>query len=268
MRSLSIGTALLILGVAVVPATASPRILIVMDERPQMEVLASFLKQKGGIEATIVDQKALPEDWKPFDAVLAYIHGALLEPTELKLIEYTKSGGRYVCIHHSISSGKVKNKYYFDFLGVRLDDADQARQPATPGTHYAWREPVDMTLVNLNAGHYITSHDVTWPEKTTYRSSEAPEAPEREYPALTVKDVEAYMNVKFTDGHDKTVLLGFKYRDDRNGALYMQDREGWLKPAGKGWVVYLQMGHSAKEFENPAVAQMVMNAITWRPEQK
>ena len=37
------------------------------------------------------------------------------------------------------------------------------------------------------------------------------------------------MNHHFTDGRRKTVLLGFEYRDDRNGVLFMQDREGWLK---------------------------------------
>jgi type 1 glutamine amidotransferase len=45
----------------------------------------------------------------------------------------------------------------------------------------------------------------------------------------------------------------------------MQDREGWLKPAGTGWIVYLQMGHTTAEFENAAVAQMVLNAVNWKP---
>jgi type 1 glutamine amidotransferase len=72
------------------------------------------------------------------------------------------------------------------------------------------------------------------------------------------------MNVLFADT-DKTVLLGLKYLDDRNNAQYMQQAEGWLKPSGKGWIVYLQPGHFTQEFEVPAVSQMVLNAITWRP---
>jgi type 1 glutamine amidotransferase len=45
----------------------------------------------------------------------------------------------------------------------------------------------------------------------------------------------------------------------------MQRAEGWLKPAGNGWIVYLQPGHFTQEFEQPAVAQMILNAITWQP---
>jgi hypothetical protein len=245
-------------------AVPERRVLIVMDERAQMEALARYLGEKGALEVTIVDQKSLPEDWSRFAAVIGYVHGPLLEPTELKIIDYTRAGGRYVCLHHSISSGKVKNRYYFDFLGVRLEGIDKAREPAPAGDHYAWREGIDFQLVNLNAGHYITANGVVWPEKTSYRSSDSPSI-EREYPALTLKHAEAYMNVQFADGREKTVLLGFKYLDDRNGVLYMQDREGWLKAAGRGWIVYLQMGHSTPEFENPAVAQMVLNAVNWRP---
>lgn len=62
------------------------------------------------------------------------------------------------------------------------------------------------------------------------------------------------------------MLLGFEYGDDRNGQLFMQDREGWIKRSGKGWIVYLQMGHFADEWRNPSVARMALNAIRWRPE--
>jgi hypothetical protein len=242
---------------AAAAAVPERRALIVMDEREQMEALARYLKEKGGLDVTIADQKSMPEDWSRFTAVIGYVHGALLEPTERKIIDYTRAGGRYVCLHHSISSGKTKNKDYFDFLGVRLEGIDRAREPAAVGDHYAWREGIDFQVVNLNPGHDITSKGIVWPEKTVYRG--------RERPALTLKHAEAYMNVQFTDGGEKTVLLGFKYLDDRNGVLYMQDREGWLKPAGKGWIVYFQMGHTTAEFENTAVAQMVLNAVNWKP---
>jgi hypothetical protein len=241
----------------VAAAVPERRVLIVMDEREQMEALAHYLRDKGGLDVTIADQKSMPEDWSTFAAVIGYVHGALQEPTELKIIDYTRAGGRYVGLHHSISSGKTKNKYYFGFLGVRLEGIDKAREPAAAGDHYAWREGIDFQVVNLNPGHYITSHAVVWPERTAYLG--------REYPALTLKHAEVYMNVQFTDGREKTVLLGFKYRDDRNGVLYMQGREGWLKPAGTGWIVYLQMGHTTAEFENAAVAQMVLNAVNWKP---
>jgi len=238
----------------------SKQVLIVMDERDQMETLAKYLKDKGGIDSTIVDQKSIPDDWSHYDAVLGYVHGALQEPVELKIIDYTKNGGRFVCLHHMISSGKSKNKYYFDFLGVHMTDIDKAREPAEPGGHYAWREPVDITVVDLNPTHYITSHDVKWPDKTKFKT----DAGERDYPSFTQRG-EAYMNVFFSDDKAKTVLLGLKYLDDRNNVQYMQQAEGWLKPAGKGWIVYLQPGHFKEEFENPTVSQMILNAIVWKP---
>jgi hypothetical protein len=257
--------ALCLLGFALLPALASaaPRVLIVMDERPQMEVLARYLKEKGGVESTIVDQASAPADWSGFDAVIGYVHGALQEPIELKIIDYTKGGGRFVALHHMISSGKSKNRYYFDFLGIRMSGIELSREPSQPGGHYAWRDPVSLTVVNLSPSHYITTTGITWPERTPFALSGSGAAPV-DLPSVTLDPAEAYMNVPSVDGRDKTALLGMKYLDDRNGALYMQDHEGWVKPSGKGWIVYLQPGHFAKEFEHPVVAQLVLNAVTWK----
>src|SRR5215471_10037875 len=88
---------------AAAAAPESQRVLIVMDERPQMEALAHYIKDRGGIESTITDQKTAPASWGDFAAVVAYIHGALDEAIERRIIDYTRSGGRYVCLHHSIS---------------------------------------------------------------------------------------------------------------------------------------------------------------------
>ena len=70
---------------------------------------------------------------------------------------------------------------------------------------------------------------------------------------------------KFRDGREKTVLFGFKFFDDRNGQLFMQDRAGWFKKYGKGEVVYFMPGHSASDFENANISQMILNAINWEP---
>ncbi len=246
------------------PPAPVTKVLIVMDERPQMEILARYFREKGNIESEIVDQKTIPEHWSGFTAVIGYVHGKLEERTELKLIDYTKNGGRFVCLHHMISSGKSKNKYYFDFLGVRMDDIESSRQPAVPGGHYAWREGIQQTVVNVSPRHYVTSNGVSWPDKARF----APDGSGNggpEYPAMTLEDSEAYMNVKFTDGKDKLILLGYKYLDDRNQVLHQQLTEGWIKPSGKGRIIYLQPGHSVHEYQNPAIAQMVLNAITWKP---
>ncbi len=276
---LSMGRSIGILGLvlfaglfAVLHAQKSPtqspdsqgKVLIVMDERPQMEVLAKYLREKGKIESDTVDQKQMPQDWSGYRAVVGYVHGRLEETTELRLIEYTRNGGRFVGLHHMLSSGKSRNKYYFDFLGVRMDGIELARQPAEPGGHYAWREGIKQTIVNLNPGHYVTANSVRWPGNARFVAAES-EQEQKERPAVTLEDSEVYMNVKFTDGADKTILLGFRYLDDRNNTLFQQATSGWIKPSGKGWIVYLQPGHSAHEYQNPVVAQMVLNAITWKP---
>jgi len=244
------------------PAETRGAVLIVMDERPQMEAIAQFLRMKAGIESVIVDQAHLPQDWSGFRAVLGYIHGGLAEPTVIKFIDYTKKGGRLVLLHHSISSGKARNRYLFDFLGIELTEPQKAREPSVPGGHYAWRDPIVQVIVNLHPGHYITSHEIQWPERAPYSSSDLPSS-ERDWPALTLSNSEVYVNHKFTDGRAKTVLLGFKWTDDRNGQQYLQDRTGRYKRQGAGWVFYLQPGHSTEELQTPAVSQLILNAITW-----
>jgi hypothetical protein len=245
-------------------APAVPKVLILMDERPQMEVLSRYFKEQGGIESEIVDQKTLPENWAGYSAVVGYIHGKLEEPTELKIIDYTRNGGRFVCLHHMISSGKSKNKYYFDFLGVRMDGIEQNRQPADAGGHYAWREGIRQTIVNIDPKHYIASHGLKWPASTVFPAPEGQKI-EKSYPSFTLEDSEVYMNVPFTDGKAKTVFLGYQYLDDRNQVLHREATAGWTKTFGKGRIVYIQMGHSAHEYQNPLVAQMVLNAVAWQP---
>ena len=239
----------------------SNKVLIVHDELPQMEVLAKFLREKGGLDVTAVEQSALPEDWSGYRATIGYVHRVLEVPTEKAIIAYTQNGGRYVALHHSISSKKAMNEFYFDFLGVRLDNPQAAKNPVMPGGGYGWRDET-LTLVNLNPGHYITSHNVTWEDQISYTSSDQPGV-EGIYPSLTLHESEVYMNHKFTDGREKTVLMGFKFLDDRNGQMFMQDRAGWLKNYGNGEVIYLMPGHAVTDFENDSFAQMILNAITW-----
>ena len=245
-------------------AYASNRVLIVHDELPQMEVLEEFLRDKGGLDVTVVEQSALPEDWSDYRAVIAYIHRVLEVPTERAIIAYTEKGGRFIALHHSISSKKADNEFYFDFLGIRLDDSGTARDPAIPGGGYAWREEVTLTLVNLNPTHYITSHNVIWGEEVPYTPSDQPAA-EALYPSISLHESEVYLNHKFTDSREKTVLAGIRFFDDRNGQMFMQDRAAWLKKYGKGEVAYFMPGHAATDFENRNFSQMILNAIQWEP---
>jgi hypothetical protein len=249
---------------------ASERLLLIHDNDEVARPLLAFLKARGGFDTLSVDQAHLPPaaEWRSFRAVLGYVHGRLLEPTEVAIIDYTKNGGRFVALHHMVSSGKAQNKYYFDFMGLHLDEPKSSPNPVQPGAGYGWYtggkgEPgITQTLVNLNATHFITSHDVSWGEPVHYQSSDTLDVA-RDYPAIVLQKAEAYVNVKFTDGREKTVLFGFSYTDPRTGAHFEQDRSGWTKPYGAGRIVYLQPGHFAEEYENPNIAQMVLNAIVW-----
>lgn len=244
--------------------TDSNQVLIVHDELQQMLVLANILSEKGGFDVTIVDQSTLPENWSGYRAVIGYIHRVLEVPTEKAFIAYAENGGRYIALHHSISSKKAGNEFYFDFLGIQLDSPKSAKHPVIPGEGYGWREEVTLTLVNLNPGHYITSHEVDWGEAVPYTSSDQPSV-EAMYPSIDLHESEVYMNHKFTDGREKTVLCGFRFLDDRNDQLFMQDRAAWLKPHGDGDIVYFMAGHAASDFENRNFSQMIINAINWAP---
>ena len=141
---------------------------------------------------------------------------------------------------------------------------EQSRQPAEPGGHYAWREGIRQTIVNIDPRQYITSHGVKWTESTVFPVPGG-KSGNKSCSSFTLEDSEVYMNVPFTDGKDKAVFLGYKYLDDRNQVLHQEATAGWRKTSGKGRIVYIQMGHSAHEYQNPVVAQMVLNAIIWRP---
>ncbi len=237
-------------------------VLIIMDERKQMEVLADFIETGSDYETAIVSQDSLPVNLASYRAVLVYIHHKLETAVENKMIEYTQSGGRLVLLHHSISSGKAENPHYFNFLGIRLDAPEKSPHPVLPGEGYGWVDPVTLTLVNLNPRHFITSNKIDWPDTVVYTSSDAP-ATEEYFPALKLEHSEAYLNHKFTDGRTKTVLCGIKFFDERNGELFMQDRGAWYKDHGDGRVFYFMAGHAENDFENKNYAQMILNALLW-----
>jgi len=234
----------------------TPDVLVIQDELPQMEVLAKFLREEGKLSVKISDQQSSPEDLSPYKAVIVFVHRDLHERTEKSIIKYTKNGGKLICLHHSISSKKAQNKFYFDFLGMRLDKGSME----TGG--YKWKAS-SWSLVNLNSQHFITNSNIEWDEKIAYTSSDYPSA-EGTYPSITLGvDSEVFVNHKFIDGREKTVLCGIIYRDAETGKTYMQDRGAWLKRQGKGTIFYFMPGHAVSDYENKNIAQIILNAITW-----
>jgi hypothetical protein len=154
-----------------------------------------------------------------------------------------------------MASGKMRNRHWPGFLGVRILARDDAQYPwkVFRGT---------FQVVNLQPDHWITTNRVEWPKKAQYTSSDSPSISQT-LPSFDLPDTELFHNQLFTDGRRKTVLLGMK--GEVEGRTIMQDRAGWILPAGKGWVIYFQMGHEARDFESPPYVQMIVNAIEWKP---
>jgi hypothetical protein len=230
-------------------------VLIVADEFPAMEVLAKRLRTDGKTPVTIVDQQGMPTPLAAYTAVVVYIHRDLAAAAERAFIEYAEGGGRLVLLHHSISSGKRRNRDWFTFLGVDLPPGD----PAQGG--YKWIEGVTADWFRAANGHYVMTNQVSYPG--TVLSSTAGGNSGRTLPAFTLHDTEVYLNHVLKGGH--TVLMGLKYTDAA-GKTWVQETAGWYRGSGKGVVCYLMPGHSPKDFEDPTYAQIVVNAVLAQPD--
>ncbi len=239
------------------PLFAANEVLVVADEFPAMEHIATKLKSEENIPSRVIWQTNLPPDLSAFPTVVVYIHRALNEPAERAFIAYTQAGGKLVVLHHSISSGKRKNKHWFDFLGVTLPEGD------VNAGGYKWIEGITQQIVNLAPGHFITSHKVNYPEQVAFKS--AADEKEQTLPGFMLKESEVYLNHVLAEDKSRTLLLGLKYTDKDSGKTYMQSHAGWIKPSGKGWIVYLQPGHDLHDLTNPAFERLVINAVVWKP---
>lgn len=246
----------LVIGVLLSSSTlTAAEVLIVADEFPAMEILAQRLKQDEGVASKIVKQDEMPAELGKFSAVVVYVHKKLADAPAKAMVDYTNAGGKLVALHHSISSGKRENKHWLPFLGMDLPKADVEQGG------YKWIEGVKLQIVNVAPDHFITTHKVSYEARTAYCSADTRD--EKQRPCFTLEDSEVYLNHTFTG--PRTALLGLKYTDAKSGKTWMQDRAGWLKPSGKGWIVYLMPGHRAEEFHHPAYSRIVLNAIIFKP---
>lgn len=237
-------------------AAAPRKVLIVSDERPQMEALAKFLRDEGGYETQIVAQEGFPDDLSGYAGVFNFVHSPLADKVEEALIAYALAGGRLITLHHGISSSKMLNEKWLRFCGVAL-----FRKERDEG---GWSVLGSITaeLVNLRPGHYITSHKVVYDGNTTYTPSDSPST-EQECPVLRFPRSEVFLNEHFTDGRQKVILFGVKGNDPETGKVYMQDRGGWFQRKGKGWAFYFQMGHGTSDFYNRSYCQILLNCLDW-----
>ena len=236
----------------------SETVLIVSDEFETLEGLVEFLQTEAGYSVQMAAEDSVPSNLSNMHAVMMYVHGLFPAESAQKLIDYAESGGRLVVLHHGISSKKKLTPSWLPFLGIHLDREEGSEK------YYTWLKPVAYDFVNLQPKHYITSHRVTYTRIVEYESSDRPSAPGR-FPAIEFAGSEIFINHQFTDGREKTVLFGYRYRDEKTGQVMMEDRNGWYKPAGKGWLFYFQPGDAATDFQNRNYCQILWNSLTWQP---
>ncbi len=237
--------------IAAATCAAQP-VLIVADEIPAMEVLAAKLRAAEGIESKIVLEKDMPQDLSRFRAVVVYIHKDMEKPAEKSFMAYANAGGRLILLHHSISSAKRKNQFWTPFTGVTLPYGELSEGG------YSWASPVTIQMINLAPGHFITTHKVEYKEKIPYASPDLGGGT-KQYAGFTLSESEIYLNQVLSK--PATLLFGVKYKDAKTGITYMQDRGGWLRRSGKGWLLYLMPGHSVKEFEDTCFSRIAINAV-------
>lgn len=230
-------------------------VLIIADEKPAMEVLAKALKDQEGINSTIIEQNEIPESINRFQAVIVYIHGKITAESENAFIKYANNGGKLICLHHTIGSGKkTNNKLWLPFLGV---DLLLKKDPNEGG--YKYTAGIDMQIVNLASDHFITTNKVKYDLQVPYTNEKG--GREKILPGFTISNTEIFLNHVLVG--PRTILLGFKYKD-ADGKVWMQDRATWYKPVGKGWLFYSMPGHSVHDFENPTYARIIINAIIFK----
>lgn len=233
-------------------------VMIVADEWPQMHTLGTALASDSNLILHASEAEGIPADLSPYDAVIMYVHGVMGSELEQALIRYAVQGGRLIILHHGLASSKINNPAWMEFTGMHIEP------PSAKANAWKVLAPVTHSLVNLNPKHYITSHDVTYNTDIWYQSSDALTQP-GVYLALSLSDTELFLNQQFTDGRQKTILFGAHCLHPETGAAVMQDRGGWVKPVGNGWICYLQPGHSEQDFMVPDFHQIILNCITWTP---
>ena len=229
-----------------VPLLAAHPILIVSDGAPT-RILAVQLKGQG-IESETVTDDTMPAKLSAYPAVLLFLHKVLKAETVKASIDYANAGGKLIVLHHSISSQKRQNPDWLKFLGISLPEGDVAQGG------YKYYEGITLTIVNLGPKEWITTHGVHWDARAEYKGEDRD--------SFDLPDTEVYLNHVLDGPH--TMLLGLKFHDQKSGKTYEQDSAGWYKKAGKGWVMYFMAGHTGREFENPAYAQILTNAVNFK----
>jgi Trehalose utilisation len=234
---------------ASVAAPARSPVLIVADEIPAMQTLGKELETRIKTPSEITGQDKLPDSLAAYPAVIVYIHKDLSEKAENVLLDYAEHGGKLIVLHHSISSGKRKNKRWLPALGVELPTGDFA------AGGYKYFDDVEWDILDLAPRSPITGKGVKFPIQADHGDG-------KKVPAYHPRATEIYLNHVLRGPH--TILLGLRYQHKDSGKLYVQDTVAWQKDFGKGRIYYFMPGHHAEDFENPTYAQILANAVAAR----
>jgi hypothetical protein len=237
----------------VAPVCNAQEVLIVTDEFHAMQVLAAHLEEDTKVQTRIVGQTELPASLAACRAIFVYLHGELQSQAEHKFIQYANDGGELILLHHTISSRKRENKDWFTFLHIELPSKPFAEDG------YAYFDPVTYQAVNIAPANPVTTKLVKFDQEAGFIDASGHEA---KLPATSFPDTEIYVNHVLTG--TRTLLLGMKYTDPKNGKVYMQPTAGWLLPSGKGVVFYFMMGHRAEDFDNAAYRRILDNAVEYQ----
>ncbi|GGM90292.1 hypothetical protein GCM10010967_24030 [Dyadobacter beijingensis] len=232
----------------------SQEVLIVADEIPAMQVLANALKKNENLDAKIVTQSQMPASLTDFRAVVVYIHQDLDPDPEKAFIEYTRNGGRLICLHHSISSKKRKNASWFTFLDLDLPPGD------VEAGGYKFVGNIDLGVLNLAPRHFIMTNKMHYDTSFAFTRENKNKQVNRK--GFMLKNTEAFLNHNLHVNPSRKILMGMKMRD-KAGKEWMQSRSAWYMPSGKGWVFYSQPGHAVSDFENANYARIVTNMIVF-----
>ena len=228
------------------------KLLIISDTWPEMDVLADGLLEHGYI-INKVNEEEMESDLSGFDFVFMYIHVTHSPRTERALIDYTMNGGSLIVLHHGISSSKMKNPKWLDFLGIELFPRDHQEYP--------WKVLANLTysMVNLYPGHFITSNGIKYEKSTTF-NSEYDSIYHGVFRAFELTNTELFLNQRFKDDQ-RTILFGFRTEDGSR----IQPTSGWYSQKGKGMVFYYQAGHAVSDYKNPNFLKILLNTLEWNP---
>jgi hypothetical protein len=228
------------------------KVLIISDTWPQMDVLADGLTEHGYI-INKADEEEIESGLSGFDFVFMYIHKTHSPRTERALIDYTMNGGSLIVLHHGISSSKMKNPQWLDFLGIELFPRDHKEYP--------WKVLANLTysMVNLHPGHFITSNGIKYEKITTF-NSEYDSIYDGTFSSFQLINTELFLNQRFKDDQ-RTILFGFRTEDGSR----IQPTSGWYSQKGKGMVFYYQAGHEVSDYKNSNFLKVLLNTLEWTP---